>query len=149
MGRQRRKTRGREAEWTTWRFSNEAVNPVTGMRRQLPRDAVIAVNHRYQVTRTELGGGWLHLSIKRHDRRPIRDWRAFQRIKNELAGAEREAVELYPAERRLHDAANQYHLWVAPPPGTPETTPRHEVMIRRPDAGPQASPMSPNDPDCT
>lgn len=40
-----------------------------------------------------------------------RDWRDFQRIKNELLGDEYEACELYPAEDRLVDGANQYHLW--------------------------------------
>lgn len=34
-----------------------------------------------------------------------------QRIKNQLAGAECEAIELYPAESRLVDSANQFHLW--------------------------------------
>jgi hypothetical protein len=58
--------------------------------------------------------GMMHLSIRRNDRHWTRDWRHFQRIKNELVGEEREAVELYPAESRLVDAANQYHLWVAP-----------------------------------
>jgi hypothetical protein len=56
--------------------------------------------------------GPLHLSIKRLDRGAIRDWRHVQSIKNEVAGPEREAVELYPAESRLVDQANQTHLWV-------------------------------------
>lgn len=42
------------------------------------------------------------------------DWRELQRIKNELCGEECEAVEIYPAESRLHDSADQYHLWVFP-----------------------------------
>ena len=58
--------------------------------------------------------GVIHLSIRHNDRKPIRDWRHFQRIKNELVSAEREALELYPAESRLVDEANQYHLWVLP-----------------------------------
>lgn len=53
-----------------------------------------------------------HLSIKRLDREPIHDWRDLQRIKNELVGPENEGVELYPAESRLVDSSNQYHLWV-------------------------------------
>ena len=59
--------------------------------------------------------GWpkmVHLSIKRNDRQSIHDWRDLQRIKNELFGPEYEAIELYPAESRLVDEANQYHLWV-------------------------------------
>lgn len=54
----------------------------------------------------------VHLSIKRNDREPLRDWRDLQRIKNEIVGPDHEAVELYPAEARLVDAANQYHLFI-------------------------------------
>jgi hypothetical protein len=53
----------------------------------------------------------LHISIKRLDREPVYDWRHKQAIKNEIAGPEREAVELFPAESRLVDSANQTHLW--------------------------------------
>lgn len=53
----------------------------------------------------------IHLSIKRNDKGTLRDWRHLQRIKNELVGAEVEAVELFPADSRLVDEANQYHLW--------------------------------------
>ena len=75
------------------------------------------VNNLYQVYETPLdvenpdAGRWVHLSIKRRDRGAIHDWRDLQRIKNEIVGPEAEAVELYPAESRLLDAANQYHLW--------------------------------------
>lgn len=57
--------------------------------------------------------GWPELwwlSFKRNDRKPIGDWRVKQRIKNAIAGPEREGVELYPAESRLVDGANQYHM---------------------------------------
>ena len=78
------------------------------------------INNRYQVNITRPDpsrkqnaetGGFIHLSIKSIDRKPVHDWRDFQRIKNELVGEEHEAVELYPAESRLVDTANQYHLW--------------------------------------
>jgi len=59
----------------------------------------------------------VHLSIKRIDRAPLHDWRELQQIKNELVGPEYEAVELYPAESRVVDTANQYHLWVIIKPG--------------------------------
>lgn len=55
-----------------------------------------------------------HISFKRLDRAAVRDWRHFQAIKNDIAGAEREAVEIFPAESELMDGANQYHLWVMP-----------------------------------
>jgi hypothetical protein len=60
------------------------------------------------------GSGITWLSIKRYDRAPIRNWRHFQQIKNEVCGPEREAVELFPSEARVADNANQYHLWVFP-----------------------------------
>lgn len=69
-------------------------------------------NNIYTVHRKIEEGGFTWLSIRRNDRKPIRDWRHFQRIKNELCGPEREAIELFPAESRLVDEANQYHLWV-------------------------------------
>ena len=56
----------------------------------------------------------VYLSIKRHDKDVIAAdtrWRDFQAIKNQLVGDECEGVELYPAESRLTDTANQYHLW--------------------------------------
>ena len=52
------------------------------------------------------------LSIKRNDRQPIFDWRDMQYIKNQLVGEECEGCQLFPAESRLVDGANQYHLWV-------------------------------------
>lgn len=58
----------------------------------------------------------VHASISRIDRAACHDWRDLQRIKNDIFGPECEAVELYPAETRLVDAANQYHLWVIPDP---------------------------------
>lgn len=39
-------------------------------------------------------------------------WRDLQEIKNELVGPEHEAIEIYPAESKRVDSANQYHLWV-------------------------------------
>lgn len=53
----------------------------------------------------------IHLSIKRLDQQPIRDWRDLQEIKNQLVGPECEGIELFPAESRLTDTANQYHLF--------------------------------------
>jgi hypothetical protein len=55
----------------------------------------------------------IQLSIKRRDREAISpEWRDKQEIKNQLVGPEYEGVELYPAESRLNDQVNKYHLWV-------------------------------------
>lgn len=79
------------------------------------------MNNRYQVavrwfTDPTLGE-MAYLSIKRNDREPIHDWRDLQRCKNEILGPEVEAVELYPAESRLVDVSNQFHLWCLLPAG--------------------------------
>jgi hypothetical protein len=55
---------------------------------------------------------FVHLHIHRNDWGPCKDWRHFQLIKNALVGEENEAVELFPAESRLVDTSNTYHLWV-------------------------------------
>jgi hypothetical protein len=41
-------------------------------------------------------------------------WRDLQRIKNELFGAERFAVQVCPPASRLVDDADMYHLWIMP-----------------------------------
>jgi len=53
-----------------------------------------------------------HLAIRRHDGQPCKEWLHFQQIKNEIIGPENEAMELFPAESRLVDSADEYHLWV-------------------------------------
>jgi len=87
------------------------------------KQAVIWMNETYTVFVHQEPGRcgdkelpWIHLSIKRNDREPVTDWRDKQAIKNQLVGPECEAVELYPAESRLVDCANQYHLWCCPDP---------------------------------
>lgn len=74
------------------------------------------VNYLYQVAVAPCGpeDSCLHLNIRRRDGTMVKDWRHFQQIKNEIAGPEREAVEIYPAESRKVDTSNKWHLWVLP-----------------------------------
>lgn len=74
-------------------------------------------NDIYLVSVVKDEGKWegrtvVQISIKRHDAQPVTDWPEKQAIKNQLVGEECEGVELYPAESRLHDQVNRYHLWV-------------------------------------
>lgn len=71
-------------------------------------------NEMYEATAMTTVEGWVYLTLKRHDRRAVRDWRHLQSIKNEIAGPERIAIEIFPPEEFLIDEANQYHLWVLP-----------------------------------
>ena len=58
--------------------------------------------------------GMIQLGISSHDGTAKHDWRDFQSIKNQLAGEECEAFELYPSEARLLDPSNYYTLWCFP-----------------------------------
>lgn len=74
----------------------------------------VYLNDEYQVAVrrfTIMGTPMVHLSIKRVDKEPARDWRDLQEIKNQLVGPECEGVELFPKESRLVDTVNQTHLW--------------------------------------
>ena len=77
------------------------------------KDCEYWVNNQYQVqVRFFRDANFAHLNIRRRDGKAIfRDWRHFQWIKNQLIGPECEAVELYPAESRMVDASNKYHLY--------------------------------------
>jgi hypothetical protein len=78
-------------------------------------DGTTFANSRYmvEVNRIERqdAPALIWLSIKDLWRSARHDWRDFQRIKNELIGPEAEALEIYPAESRLVDTSNQFHLW--------------------------------------
>ena len=68
--------------------------------------------HVEMVPTPPLTPTFIHLVIHRHDMAPCTAWAHFQQIKNEIIGPEYEAMELFPAESRLVDAGNLYHLWV-------------------------------------
>lgn len=75
------------------------------------------INEKYQVAAIKFDdatfGPMMQINIRRRDGNVIfRDWREFQDIKNQLAGPECEAIELYPAESRVVDVNNKYHIWV-------------------------------------
>jgi hypothetical protein len=59
-------------------------------------------------------GGMIQIGINAHDGTARHDWRDFQAIKNQMAGPECEAFELYPAESRLLDPSNYFSLWCFP-----------------------------------
>jgi len=82
------------------------------------KDCTYWCNDLYQVQVRPLPEiRFVHLNIRRRDGGPIlRDWRHFQQIKNELVGPECEAIELYPAESRLVDQTNKYHLYACTDP---------------------------------
>lgn len=54
----------------------------------------------------------LQLWVSRHDGGHTRSRGDLMRIKNEIVGEEFEAIELFPAEHRVNDAANRTSLFV-------------------------------------
>lgn len=108
-------------KWERAYFTPEQMDMLRALNAE-PKE--IWRNSRYQVLVHDRpsppdSGNWpamIWLSIKRRDKEPIHDWRDLQRIKNDLIGPEHEAMELYPAESRVVDTANQIHLWVLADP---------------------------------
>jgi hypothetical protein len=75
------------------------------------------LNNRYSVQISDEATDWglvVHLWLRRHDGEMVRSWADMQRIKNELVGPERVAVEVFPPVSQLIDNANIAHLWVMP-----------------------------------
>ena len=60
------------------------------------------------------GGEYARIGISAIGDYARHDWREFQWIKNDICDGEWEAVEIYPAERRLLDPSNHYYLWCVP-----------------------------------
>lgn len=109
--------------WEPLTRSRYGYDRLTGAATPIPDGIELWGNDEYNVFLRELeppDGSPLPpmvwLSISRKDRGTVRDWRHLQRIKNELVGPECEGVELFPAESRLVDTSNQYHLWVVSDP---------------------------------
>lgn len=107
-------------EWGEWfeceidaeHYTSHGIEPP----HRIVRNNLYTVNMTRMVPATDEYPTVIHLSIKRNDRKVLRDWRHLQRIKNELVGPEYEGMEIFPAEERLVDSANQYHVWVIDDP---------------------------------
>jgi len=57
---------------------------------------------------------YILIGISNNDDTSYHDWRDFQHIKNNIAGRDWEAVELYPSESRLKDPSNRFYIWCVP-----------------------------------
>lgn len=102
--------------WGKWedRSSVLHLHPTQGERR--PYKGVLNDFYSVQFVLHYTAWGAVHqLMVRRHDALPINDhWAVLQRIKCELMGVDRAAVEVYPTAEDKVDAANMYHLWVLP-----------------------------------
>lgn len=54
------------------------------------------------------------LMVRRHDGKPDFPWPHLQRIKDQLVGPDREAVQVFPRADEVVDSANMAHIWIVP-----------------------------------
>ena len=103
---QRRKS-GNWGEWETINLTEPKSFGHVGTFQIVHRNKVFAVLDRMDFS------GARHLAISSLSGiRP--SWKEAQRIKDELAGELKTAVEVYPPRPEIVDQANMYHLWVMP-----------------------------------
>lgn len=106
---QKRLRAGMRGPWTKWLHGS--CNPFSIDLRA----HTVHQNNYFTVleaTRRSVWGKITHLMISRHDNGMTDSWRDKQRIKNELCGENRTAVEVFPTTANLIDQANMAHLWV-------------------------------------
>lgn len=100
-------------QWPEWRFES------------FPMGRIGSSGWAYEITRAASNGaiavlirlidgdmdGRLHLAIRTASSAEL-PWRDMQRIKDEVIGEDRIAVQVYPAKARIIDQADMYHLFV-------------------------------------
>jgi len=105
---------GRFPDPETWAAWNPPEDPTSRFGWE-SANHVVLVWWPTEGTRDEKATG-VYMSFKRRDKAPIGDWRLKQRLKNAILGDEAEGCELFPAESRLIDESNQYHMFCMLPP---------------------------------
>ena len=102
----------RSGDWPRW-VRHSLLPGQVGSTGWLPEIYAAHVNEVFTVLEREAGNGIVHLMISSLSGiRPT--WHEAQRIKNELAGVHKTAVEVYPPHMEVVDDADAYHLWVLP-----------------------------------
>lgn len=104
-------TRRAHADWGIWEtipLPNGAPGGGGWTRevRKVHRNRIFAVLERPTT-------GAVHLAVSSLSGvRPT--WHEMQRIKNEIAGTEATAVEVYPPAAEMVDGADMFHIWIVP-----------------------------------
>lgn len=72
--------------------------------------------YEWQVSESMVPGWGLtvHIKVRRRDEKSNVPWWALQLIKNEVAGEDAIAIEVYPPHGEVIDELNMRHLWVVP-----------------------------------
>lgn len=116
MNRNERRRLSREQGASTWRPgpSPKVVGGFGGWLGEMDR-AYTDGRYAVMVRTTQTSWGLIEHACIRNDNSTEIPWREKQRIKNELFGADRVAIEVFPAVEDLVDSAMMYHLWILPP----------------------------------
>lgn len=103
--------RRRSGEWGAWEVLTFPAGSA-GSRWA----AGFTTAHRngvFSVLDRTLSNGVRHLAVSSlSQERPT--WWEMQRIKNEIAGEDAVAVEVYPPQSEVVDGADMFHIWVLP-----------------------------------
>lgn len=95
--------------------SPKSMHIGSGWFREL-NQVKVSEDEQYAVMSRPVQTEWgevIHVCIRNATSTDI-PWAEKQRIKNELFGVERIAIEVFPKESQLIDEAPMYHLWVLP-----------------------------------
>ena len=108
----RERMRRKSGEWGEW----ETVHFLPGQISTGGWGAYVTTAHRNRVfsvldRQAEMGVRHLAVSSLTGDR-PT--WHEMQRIKDELAGMDATAIEVYPPHDQIVDGADMFHIWVLP-----------------------------------
>jgi hypothetical protein len=100
----------RSGNWGEWEKLTFPAGSVGGCRWTAEITTAFR-NKVFSVLVRDAGGGVTHYAVSSlSEERP--SWWEMQRIKNELAGTEATAVEVYPPTSEVVDGANMFHFWV-------------------------------------
>lgn len=107
---QRERTLRQRGQWGDWEHLDFLPGSV-GMTGWLP---FITRGHRnriFMVLDRDAEAGVRHLAVSSLSGvRPT--WPEMQRIKDEIAGTDATAIEVYPPHEQIVDGADMFHIWV-------------------------------------
>jgi len=96
-------------EWGTW--EKILLTPGQGGDGWAAECHACHRNRVFAVLERKDGTGVIHLGVSSLSGiRPT--WREMQRIKDEIAGEDATAIEVYPPKLHVVDEADMFHLWV-------------------------------------
>jgi len=114
MRRQLLNAEAKNREHGTWGDWEIVTFPAGSVGRGWAAEFTMAHKNKvFSVLDRTLANGVRHLAVASLSGiRP--SWHEMQRIKDEIAGSARTAVEVYPPAAEIVDGADMFHIWVLP-----------------------------------